>query len=365
MRGAAHRGIGVLVLIVLVIAAVSAFLGGLIHRDPGGSGPPPGWQVIRPPHEVSALVEHDDRIWAGGEDGVTVLERASGEVVAELDLPKPIRHVSALVFDRSGTLWIGHEAGLTRWDGTAFTTYSKKTGLPDDRVTSLLEDREGRLWVGTWKGAACCLLSSGPSEETMRVLTVWRAADGLAADMVSVMLEDRSGGLWFGSSVAPRGGLSLAERSTGGEIRWQSFTVDNGLPHNNVTCLLERSDGSVWAGTGFAERGGAVSIVRGQDGVWRPDERWGKAQGLAGDKVRSILEDTAGSMWFGSEYDGVARVSGDHVEVFTLGRGLTHNEVKTMLQDSAGDLWLGTLDGITRISAEALHPGDGSPDSRD
>lgn len=299
----------------------------------------PGWQVIRPPHEVSALATQGDLIWAGGTDGVLGLDRTSGRVVKKLEGDVNLSHVRALLVDESGILWIGHQGGLTRYDGSACRTYTRKDGLPDNRVNALLLDREGRLWAGTWGGAA------------VREGGVWQVlnvSDGLADNMVNVMVEDRQGGLWFGSYVAPRGGISRRENG-----RWQYFSTAGGLPHNNLSVLYLDRSGRVWAGTGLYEYGGACELVPAQSG-WPIGRTFTRRDGLAGEKVRSIFQDRDGVFWFGSEYDGLARWSGDHWRVFTESDGLSSNEIKAIVQDSEGSLWLGTRDGITRVSAGAL-----------
>jgi len=54
--------------------------------------------------------------------------------------------------DSLGFLWIGHRAGLTRFDGYKFTDYkanaSDSLALPMEVVSNLFVDREGSLWAG-------------------------------------------------------------------------------------------------------------------------------------------------------------------------------------------------------------------------
>jgi ligand-binding sensor domain-containing protein len=232
---------------------------------------------------------------------------------------------------------------LTRYqahaDSATWHTFTQSDGLPDDRVNAIITDRSGRLWVGTWGGAAVL------DGDTWRVLN---KEDGLVEDMVNAMLADRRGGMWFGSYVAPRGGISHLE-----DGNWQHFTTTDGLPHNNVTALVEDSEGSVWAGMGLLDRGGACRFDYTEDG-------WGIAlvltqeDGLAGAKVRSIFAQPDGTLWFGSEYDGLARYDGRNWRTFTEADGLAAPEVKVILQDRDGYLWLGTVDGLTRIGPSAL-----------
>lgn len=313
-----------------------------VNITPSPQEIPDGWHIIRPPHDVSALAVQGDIIWAGGKDGVIGLDRSSHQVVNEIICDPPITYVRALLVDNEGTLWIGHSAGLTSYDDGTGTlrTFSTEDGLPDIRVNALMLDHKNRIWVGTWGGAA--VLEEGQ-------WTVITEADGLADDMVNVMLEDQNGGLWFGSYVAPRGGLSYFNNDN-----WQLFSTKNGLPHNNINTLSEDSNGNIWVGTGLYERGGAVQLVNnGQD--WTIGQVLTKNDGLAGDKVRSFFQDNEGVMWFGSEYDGLARLEAGHWQILTEKDGLSNPEIKCMVQDDSGNLWIGTRDGITRLNTTALN----------
>ena len=50
-------------------------------------------------------------------------------------LPQPF--IYALAQDQAGYLWIGTAAGLVRYDGTEFVTYTTKDGLAEDFVMAL------------------------------------------------------------------------------------------------------------------------------------------------------------------------------------------------------------------------------------
>jgi ligand-binding sensor domain-containing protein len=336
------RRMGILALMLGGLIAL-VVVGQAVNRWQPRQAARAGWQIIRPPYEVSALAEQGEIVWAGGMDGVFALDRNTGALVRELDLGRPLEGVRALLVDQAGALWIGHQAGLTRYNGTTWHNYTSDDGLPDDRVNALLVNDVDSLWVGTWGGAAVA--------DRVGDGHVWRVLgekDGLAEDMVNVMLQDSQGSMWFGSYVAPRGGISRLQDGT-----WQHFTTVDGLPHNNVTALLEDDTGSVWAGTGLIDRGGACRLERTETG-WIIAQVLTQQDGLAGAKVRSIFQDDDGALWFGSEYDGLARYDGRSWRLFTQRDGLAADEVKVILQDVDGDLWFGTTDGVTRIRASAL-----------
>ena len=61
--------------------------------------------------------------------------------------------ISSICQDAQGSLWIGTDYGLNRFDGYHFQTFlhddADTTSLKSNAVVSLLCDREGNLWVGT------------------------------------------------------------------------------------------------------------------------------------------------------------------------------------------------------------------------
>lgn len=52
--------------------------------------------------------------------------------------------------DKDGFMWFATESGLSRYDGTRFTTFTTKDGLPDNEVLKVFADSKGRVWIGTF-----------------------------------------------------------------------------------------------------------------------------------------------------------------------------------------------------------------------
>jgi ligand-binding sensor domain-containing protein len=63
--------------------------------------------------------------------------------------------VYCMTQDAEGFMWFGTEAGLTRFDGTHFRTFTLDDGLPDNEVIQLFTDSRGRIWISPFKKSIC------------------------------------------------------------------------------------------------------------------------------------------------------------------------------------------------------------------
>ncbi len=57
--------------------------------------------------------------------------------------------------DRMGYLWLATDAGVCRYNGLSFTTFTTLNGLTDNTAFHITEDSKGRIWVQTFNGAIC------------------------------------------------------------------------------------------------------------------------------------------------------------------------------------------------------------------
>ena len=208
----------------------------------------------------------------------------------------PCPTITDMLQDRDGNLWFGTEgAGVSRYDGEQFITFTTEDGLADNDVHSILEDRGGDLWFGTgrwfvtgrWVGTGC-----GVSRYDGEEFATFTTEDGLAGDQVMSIVEDREGHLWF----ATEGGASRYD----GE-KFVPFTAQDGLATDKVRSILEDSRGDLWFGTW----GGGVSRYDGEQFVTFTTD-----DGLGSNAVWSILEDREGHLWFGTWGGGASRYDG-------------------------------------------------------
>src|SRR5262249_10073528 len=114
--------------------------------------------------------------------------------------------VYAVLEDKDGTLWVGTQQGLNRFDRA---TRSFETVIPSQYVTALVEDIDGALWIATFGGG---LLHRDRATGVIRSLR-HDAADprSIRSDRILSLCRDPEGNLWVGTF----NGLDRMEASTG------------------------------------------------------------------------------------------------------------------------------------------------------
>jgi ligand-binding sensor domain-containing protein len=100
-------------------------------------------------------------------------------------------YVLAIAIDKAGAKWFGTwGAGLSRFDGTRWRTFTQADGLGGNYIHALGVDRDGMLWAGTDGGA------SWYHNGRWRTYTT---RDGLLDNNVFSLAFDEQGVRWFGT----------------------------------------------------------------------------------------------------------------------------------------------------------------------
>ncbi|HWX36941.1 MAG TPA: two-component regulator propeller domain-containing protein [Steroidobacteraceae bacterium] len=341
------------------------------------------WQT-----RVSQIVQDDQGfIWLGTQYG---LLRYDGYAFKAFT-PDPARpgsisgvFIESLFKDRSGSIWVGSDQRLDRFDPSTETFKHFPLGTTSRSsigvsVAHISEDAEGILWLSTGDGLFRLDPTSG---QTRRFGHDPADPRSLSSSDIKSTLEDRSGRFW----VATRAGIDALDRATGQvtlhvpmlEFREMSMLEDRAgtlwvlhhsgtgiaildrkaqrLRHLRLTppdgkhdagsgvyAALEDREGTLWIGTGG---GGLLRYERAAQRFVRYLSNPYDKHSLAGDTVVSLFEDREGDVWVSLHSAPLSMFARRHLPFEKLGRDpsitsrAAESVIGALFEDHAGQVWL-------------------------
>jgi ligand-binding sensor domain-containing protein len=295
-------------------------------------------------------------------------------------------HVSS-----NGVVRLTSSSGLFVWDGHRLRLRTEENGLTENTLTALADDRDGNIWLGTESRGVMRVARDG--------LVGFGAGDGLANPKVVSILQGSDGNLYVHSgstfdnqlwlnrfdgsrfaAVRPRmPGIAylgwsvrqsaLLDRTGGwwlatgqGLLRYpagtgfeglasatpKAYTVQDGLGGNSVERILEDSRGNLWVGTNGAR---PLSLWNRASGAV---QSWGSGDGLPAGMPSALIEDRSRQVWIGFSQGGLVRSRDGRFERLTPENGAPDGPVTDLHIDRAGHLWVATEGGgVGRLDAPA------------
>ena len=70
--------------------------------------------------------------------------------------------------------------------------------------------------------------------------------------------------------------------------------------------------------------------------------------------VRRIFHDKNGSLWLGTNGDGVCRYDGRSLAYFSTREGLSGNQITGIIEDKDGNLWFSTSGGVSKYDGNSF-----------
>jgi PAS domain S-box-containing protein len=311
--------------------------------------------------------------------------------------------VRSIVQDAAGTLWIGTDDGVARYDGERFTNFGTEQGLTSTLTQVVGVAPDGNACVGSNVGLSCW-------DGTRFSRT---GAEGMPLVSVHAIVAAQ-GRLWIGAAdgLYVRGDRGVFQRAVGWQARgavqalWADahgiVAADNdkllisagdgawnelsgiGLSGDRIDSVLRDRGGALWirsalhmwrlaAGAarvedlseglpaGYDNVGTPGGMAIGPDGellvgsdvglVVREADHWrviGRSAGLPSLGARTVFVDRNGSIWVGSVGLFQER-GGGIIERYDLANGLPGDLVWHIERDPEGILWVGTNRCLARM----------------
>jgi signal transduction histidine kinase/ligand-binding sensor domain-containing protein/DNA-binding response OmpR family regulator len=335
--------------------------------------------------------DHLGRLWVGTRgEGLNLLDQISSRFLSYAPAGVKGSWVHSLFVDRSGTLWVGTNNGVSkasRWS-KPFRYYSHSPldshSVVPGEVRSVLEDSEGKIWIGAYGNQWSRF---DPARNTFRTYThlfekggvafmmyqdkagtMWIGGNGLrtirpgtdaierrrlspTVEMARVedIHEDRFGNFWVATWALGIGRYDRTKVTT----RWYAvdttLNVDGRPP--SVFGIHEDHTGRLWVST--VAGGNRYQLYEYNRELDVFERRLRNISPRISSRVNCLYEDTAGRIWLGLGTGlGLYEVEADSVElVSSEGRSLY--SVFGILEDRRGNLWMSTYRGLSKYDTQS------------
>ncbi|MFT4071328.1 MAG: two-component regulator propeller domain-containing protein [Dysgonamonadaceae bacterium] len=254
--------------------------------------------------------------------------------------------------DTKGFMWFGTEDGLNRFNGYEFKTFRNiprdTTSLSNNYVYCLLEDNSRTLWVGTERGVC----TYNPQTNKFKAFRL-KAQDGTSIhDRIQNMVADEKGNIWIASY---RQGIFFYNRKANSLKRYSFSTYTDPLQSPDlITYLYKDKDNTIWTSVNST----VYQIYR----LDKNSDRFVPAfPHIASGELKklssySIIEDTFGTLWFGTWNNGLYEV--DKVKGI-VNRYLNQHadkivHIHTITEYEPGNLLIGSDDGLTSFTVSPI-----------
>jgi ligand-binding sensor domain-containing protein/signal transduction histidine kinase len=316
----------------------------------------------------------------------------------------PSATIYGSIKDKQGFLWFGTDAGVVRFDGRKFITYTLADGLSDNEILNVFQDSKHRIWFLGFNGTVSYYLD-GKFFNPENSNTVKKIVCGTSFNSA---FEDRNGVIYFSSlndylilkdeAVKLVSGLQLP--STGvfcNNSKGAGVFITTGVSNKPVIykygdgkldsfrCRYSRheNNGYTYDLNGNLLFSSKQGLVRQRDtlqellipfpkriesflqyGILHSSKNrlWVAVSGEGlhcydyGDlraapktylkkmNVASILEDHEGNIWVGTLGQGIYMLPNWHEDVqnYSIANGLPFNEIISVVKDQEGDVYVGS-----------------------
>jgi ligand-binding sensor domain-containing protein len=274
------------------------------------------------------------------------------------------KHGIYSIFKDGAKLWLGtQEHGLWVYDFSSGekkhfqASQSTENHIASNRVRSFYKDFLGRMWIGYNSGVDVfdpktkkLIPLSVQGNITRYDINYWRNTQIIPNRNFLSITGDKSNTVWLGTDKGIFHFNALTHRM--GYIDLSEYT-------NNtiISRIFFDSKDNAWIGT---EGGGLIFLKKDStvDSYKVSNHfhfRHGNINSLPDDRVYSIVEDSKGHIWVGTE-NGLCRVdtADGSILIFNESNGLADPGISCLLSDKYGQLWMSHKKGISKLDINSL-----------
>lgn len=269
-------------------------------------------------NEIHSLAQSEDgNVWIASERGIQSIHPitdTSGHQFTRDDSALSSSTKEVLHASPEGGIWFG-ALGVSYFNGLGWTSYTIADGLAGSLVQAIATDSQGRTWFGTESG-----------------LSIWNGStffnltreNGLPSDNIVALLADGDT-MWI---TVNGGGLFRFEKN-----QLQLLSAENsGLPSGVISALATTGDGALLLGH-------SQGLARFDDGEVTP------VAALTGVAVTTIAVARDGTVWVGSNGDGLFYFDAENWMAPPGEIALPAQQITSILIAADGSVWIGARTG--------------------
>ena len=317
--------------------------------------------------------------------------------------------IQSITQDNEGNLFVGTIAGLSKYNGTQWTSYTKNTNLAEDWITCSFKDKDGNIWFGHWAGgvtrynATTQKLENINLEEYTKLKTIrnitqdftgklWIATegagvfifdaeskkmfalskkDGLSSNTVYDICTDENKNMW----MATDSGITVVNlnNSVSNPASYTRITNTHGLFSKNITAIKVTSTNVLVIGS--ADQGAAMVVLQNNVIDWKSyivknQILFNEVSGLKSTFIKTIYEDNKKNIWIGTIGGGVSLFINDKklfntaalrngfFKTYSTRQGLNYFNVNAIFQDRENNVWIGTDLGLNQYRGDFMQTFD-------
>ena len=270
---------------------------------------------------------------ADSDNGLTIFKGDAFETINEKDiLPDP--NVNAIYKDKSGALWFGTNASISRYNPESknnLVIYNQlNDAIPQDS-RFFREDKDGNLWIGTNEGGVYLFNMKTSKFEAQPYINSQLYRDG----QIKALEIDHRNNLWIGTNE----GVAV------GTINHQNFrryTILDSLTVSGISVLYCDQKGDLWIGT--EKMGGKPGLIK----YISAKDDFKRVPALSGIIPKTMVMDAKGVLWIGTN-EGLKAFRNDSIVMsITQNDGLLSNIINLLATGEDGSIYIGTNNGLNR-----------------
>lgn len=300
-------------------------------------------------------LDNDQTLWLRMGAEINKINIHTGFVLRYSSQDDQPKNIYSSFVDKTGLLWLASDnQGVYFIDlkDSPFQHHDIISNPPDIEKysgTAFYFDSKDNFWIGTGQGGLFQYDLSGKLQRRVKVLP---DSQFDFATLIYQIYEDSKNNLWITKWAD---GVYRYDFNTLKFERYFLLFPVADLPITRNSEIVEDDDGRLWVGTGTGpfyanlNKPGTIQF------------KWVDHPILGMAFVRTLCKDHGGTIWFGTQQDGVFYLSHDHSDSLNFiqyrhdpkkSESLSSNNIFSIHCDMNGNIWIGTNNGLNRFNPE-------------